>query len=53
MTLPSRLGDTTLGDLLADLRRAHATGPLELVEAAQVYRVHLRAGAGGLMPVAR
>ena len=45
MTLPSRLGDTTLGDLLADLRRAHATGTLELVEAAQVHRVHLRAGA--------
>ncbi|MDB4929586.1 MAG: hypothetical protein JWM10_2070, partial [Myxococcaceae bacterium] len=45
MTLPSRLGETTLGDLLAALRRARATGTLELVEPARVHHVHLRAGA--------
>lgn len=45
MSLPSRLGETTLGDLLAALRRAHATGTLELVEPDRVHHVHLRAGA--------
>lgn len=45
MTLPSRLGETTLGDLLAALRRAHATGTLELVEAGATHAIHLRGGA--------
>lgn len=45
MTLPSRLGETTLGDLLAALRRAHATGTLEIIEPDQVHHLHLRAGA--------
>jgi hypothetical protein len=45
MTLPSRLGETTLGDLLAALRRAHATGTLELIEPDRVHHLHLRSGA--------
>lgn len=45
MTLPSRLGETTLGDLLAALGRARATGTLELLEADRAHHVHLRAGA--------
>jgi hypothetical protein len=45
ITLPSRLRETTLGDLLAGLQRARATGTLELVEAAAVHHVHLRGGA--------
>jgi len=45
MTLPSRLGETTLGDLLAALRRAHATGTLELIEPDRVHHLHLRGGA--------
>jgi hypothetical protein len=45
MTLPSQLGETTLGDLLASLRRAHATGTLEVVENDRTHHVHLRGGA--------
>lgn len=45
MTLPSQLGETTLGDLLAVLRRANATGTLEVVESDRTHHVHLRGGA--------
>lgn len=45
MTLPSQLGETTLGDLLASLRRANATGTLEVIEAGRTHHVHLRGGA--------
>ena len=42
---PAKLDETTLGDLLAGLRRLHATGTLELIEPNRVHHVHLRAGA--------
>ena len=44
MFLPSRLRDTTLGDLLATLHRGYATGVLELVEPQRRHTIHLRRG---------
>lgn len=44
MNLPSRLRETTLGDLLASLHRAYASGVLELVEADRRHAIHLRRG---------
>lgn len=42
--LPTRLRDTTLGDLLAALYREHASGALELTESGRHHEVHLRSG---------
>jgi hypothetical protein len=42
--LPTRLRDTTLGDLLAALYREHASGALEIIEPARRHEVHLRSG---------
>ena len=44
MLLPSRLRETTLGDLLATLHRAYASGVLELVEPHRRHTIHLRRG---------
>lgn len=44
MLLPSRLRETTLGDLLATLHRAYASGVLELVEPHRRHSIHLRRG---------
>ncbi len=44
MLLPSRLRETTLGDLLASLHRAFASGVLELLEADRRHAIHLRRG---------
>ncbi len=44
MLLPSRLRETTLGDLLASLHRAYASGVLELVEPGRRHAIHLRRG---------
>jgi hypothetical protein len=44
MLLPSRLRGTTLGDLLAALHRAFASGVLELVEPSRQHAIHLRRG---------
>jgi DnaJ-domain-containing protein 1 len=48
MQLPSRLGQTTLGDVLGALYREGATGTLELTEApslgGRMHRVHFRDG---------
>lgn len=44
MLLPSRLRETTLGDLLASLHRAYASGVLELVEPERRHAIHLRRG---------
>jgi hypothetical protein len=44
MFLPSRLRDTTLGDLLATLHRAYASGVLELIDTTRRYVIHLRRG---------
>jgi hypothetical protein len=44
MQLASRLRDTTLGDLLAQLHRNHASGVLELLESRSRHAIHLRRG---------
>lgn len=44
MQLASRLRETTLGDLLASLHRAGATGVLELIEPHARHAIHLRRG---------
>jgi DnaJ-domain-containing protein 1 len=44
MQIASRLRDTTLGDLLAQLYRARATGVLELIEPRARHAIHLRRG---------
>jgi hypothetical protein len=44
MQIASRLRDTTLGDLLAQLHRARATGVLELIEPRARHAIHLRRG---------
>jgi DnaJ-domain-containing protein 1 len=44
MQLPARLRDATLGDLLAQLYRARASGVLELDEGARAHAIHLRGG---------
>jgi hypothetical protein len=44
MLLPSRLRETTLGDLLAALHRAYASGVLELVVPGRRHAIHLRRG---------
>jgi hypothetical protein len=44
MQIASRLRDTTLGDLLAELHRAQATGVLELIERRGRHAIHLRRG---------
>ncbi len=44
MQLVSRLGQTTLGDLLAELHRAGASGVLELIEPHARHAIHLRRG---------
>jgi hypothetical protein len=44
MQIPSRLRDTTLGDVLAQLHRAYATGVLELIEPRGRHAIHLRRG---------
>lgn len=44
MQIASRLRDTTLGDLLAELHRANATGVLELIEPKGRHAIHLRRG---------
>lgn len=44
MQLVSRLGHTTLGDLLASLHRAGASGVLELIEPHARHAIHLRRG---------
>lgn len=44
MQIASRLRDTTLGDLLAQLHRENATGVLELIEPRARHAIHLRRG---------
>lgn len=44
MQIASRLRDTTLGDLLAQLHRENATGVLELIEPHARHAIHLRRG---------
>jgi hypothetical protein len=44
MKIASRLRDTTLGDLLAQLHRENATGVLELIEPHARHAIHLRRG---------
>jgi hypothetical protein len=44
MQIASRLRDTTLGDLLAQLHREHASGVLELIEPRARHAIHLRRG---------
>ncbi len=44
MLLPTRLRETTLGDLLAALHRAYASGVLELVVPGRHHAIHLRRG---------
>lgn len=44
MQIHSRLRDTTLGDLLAQLHRNNASGVLELLESRSRHAIHLRRG---------
>lgn len=44
MNIPTRLRETTLGDVLATLHREGASGVLELVEPTRRHAVHLRKG---------
>ena len=44
MQIASRLRDTTLGDLLAQLHRENASGVLELIEPRARHAIHLRRG---------
>jgi DnaJ-domain-containing protein 1 len=44
MQIASRLRDTTLGDILAQLHRENATGVLELIEPRARHAIHLRRG---------